>query len=171
MALRHISLIATVSHTGAHRAMRSFPAFGSGQKTFGHPAILPILPRNSRGNFSSFWLSQRRWRRDRSSRQKIVWFLDFRNEGTPYRGFGPHTHRKAPVEAQARFSEESHSNSRDWDYCSTAGLHGQARCNSRNLLSVAIDIPVVNCPSAKSFRKLKNSSRRRALTTRRNWQC
>ena len=35
--------------------------------------------------------------------------------------------------------------SRDWDYCSTAGLHGQARCNSQNLLSVAIDIPVVNC--------------------------
>ena len=29
------------------------------------------------------------------------------NEGTPYRCFGPHTHRKAPVEAQARFSEES----------------------------------------------------------------
>jgi len=104
-----------------------------------------MLPRNSRGNFGSFWLSQRRWRRDRSPCQKILWIVDFRNEGTPYRDFDPHTHRNAPVEAQARFSEESRSNLRDWDYCSTAGLHGQARCNSQNLLSVAIDIPVVNC--------------------------
>jgi len=34
-------------------------------------------------------------------------FVEFWNEGTPFRDFGPHTHRKAPVEAQARFSEES----------------------------------------------------------------
>ena len=129
--------------------MRSFPSFGSGQKTFGHPAMPPILPRNSRGNFGSFWLSQRRWRRDRSPRQKIPWIVDLRNEGTPYRDFGPHTHRKAPVEARALFSEESRSNLRDWDYCSTAGLHGQARCNSQNPLSVAIDIPVVNCLCGK----------------------
>ena len=33
--------------------------------------------------------------------------MEFWNEGTPFRCFGPHTHRKAPVEAQARFSEES----------------------------------------------------------------
>ena len=33
--------------------------------------------------------------------------MEFWNEGTPFRCFGPHTHWKAPVEAQARFSEES----------------------------------------------------------------
>ena len=34
---------------------------------------------------------------------------DIRNEGTPFRCFGPHTHEKALVAAQARFSEESRS--------------------------------------------------------------
>src|SRR5271169_207931 len=97
------------------------------------------------GNISSFRLSKRRWHRDRSSHQFLHWKVELWNEGTPFRCFGPHTHRKAPVEAQARFSEEScNKNLQDRDYCSTAGRYRQARCNSRNLFSVATTARTVN---------------------------
>ena len=123
------------SHTGARLATRSLSLIWARKHR-----VLPILPRM--GKFGSSWLSQRRWRRVRSPRpyqRMAIW-----NEGTPFRDFGPHTRRKAPAEARARFSEESCRKSQDWDYCSTAGHYRQARCNSRNLLSVAIALPVVN---------------------------
>jgi hypothetical protein len=73
--------------------------------------------------------------------------MEFRNEGTPFRGFGPHTHRKAPMEAQARFSEESCPLQQDRIKITAAqpAHYRQAKGNSRNLVfSVAIRLPAVN---------------------------
>src|ERR1039457_1028698 len=78
--------------------------------------------------------------------------MEFWNEGTPYRCFGPHTHRKAPVEAQARFSEESCDTlSQDLRLLHTAAHYRQAGYNSRNLISVATRLPPVNQIRSKKF--------------------
>src|SRR5450631_330220 len=82
--------------------------------------------------------------------------MEFWNEGTPYRCFGPHTHRKAPVEAQARFSEESCDTlSQDIRLLHTATHYRQAGYNSRNLISVATRLPPVN-----PFRRKKSLGHR-----------
>src|SRR5208283_1884534 len=50
-------------------------------------------------------LGLRRWHRGRSSKRRHA-TAEVQNEGTPFRCLGPHTHWKAPAEAQARFSED-----------------------------------------------------------------
>src|SRR5215813_13755844 len=71
--------------------------------------------------------------------------MAFRNEGTPFRDFGPHTQQKALLEARARFSEES--------WLNVSGLRllqhnphttGRLKENSRNHLTIAITLPSVN---------------------------
>jgi hypothetical protein len=89
--------------------------------------------------------------------------MEFRNEGTPFRGFGPHTHRKAPMEAQARFSEESRPSLRDRIKITAAqpAHYRQAKGNSRNLLSVAIRLPAVN----NAYRSLQTATHKEAVET------
>ena len=56
------------------------------------------------------------------------------NEGTPFRRLGLHTHRKAPAEAQTRFSEEILQRFyRIGSICSTATLQAGLKITRRTL--------------------------------------
>src|SRR5208283_2750435 len=83
------------------------------------------------GKIGSIWLSKRRWHRDRPPHPSLHEIVEFWDEGAPFRCFGPHTHRKAPVEARARFSEEScHSNYRIEFTAAQPDNTGRLGCNS-----------------------------------------
>ncbi len=94
--------------------------------------------------------------------------MEFWNEGTPFRCFGPHTHRKAPVEAQARFSEESCTLFRRIGITAAQPYYRQARCNSRNLFSVAMRLILVNHYRTKNAFLPSLRPRERRFTTHRS---
>jgi hypothetical protein len=82
------------------------------------------------------------------------------NEGVPFRCLGLHTHRNAPAEAQARFSEDPspqqlqkreslgtpdlQTDLQDESYSSTARHYRQARHNSQNPLNISTSSTGVN---------------------------
>lgn len=66
--------------------------------------MLPLTPTTTGGHWFPIRLGVRRWRRGRCANQLESWGEE--NEGTPFRCLGLHTHRKAPAEAQTRFSED-----------------------------------------------------------------
>jgi hypothetical protein len=89
-------------------------------------------------------LSKRRWRRSRSAKRPQG-RCENRNEGTPFRCFGLHTHWKAPTEAQTRFSEEILNNSTGLGSTQHSQTqHRQAKTDSRNLLTIATQAADVN---------------------------
>jgi len=88
------------------------------------------------------------------------------NEGTPFRRLGLHTHRKAPAEAQTRFSEDFHPGSSKTAAAgdpetrnitaSQAGANNriarhnnrQAKHNSQNLFNIPTRLRVRQHPDA-----------------------
>ena len=95
--------LAALGHSnGAPQAARTFVPFGAGQ-----PIAVHTSPRTPNAGEYRFpvRLGLRRWRRGRSSKRRHA-TAEVQNEGTPFRCLGPHTHWKAPAEAQARFSED-----------------------------------------------------------------
>lgn len=82
------------------------PLLGLGSISRGQQATLPMLPqRIARESWFPLRLGLRRWRRvvPQPARCRKA---EIKNEGAPFRCLGLHTHRKAPAEAQARFSED-----------------------------------------------------------------
>ncbi len=96
------------SHTSGpgRGAITSSPFLGLGSTSGGHRPLCPCFPsaKPEKVGFRSGWaydggavvVPQ-------SARCRNA---EINNEGAPFRCLGPHTHRKAPAEAQARFSED-----------------------------------------------------------------
>jgi len=79
----------------------------SGRAAIGLPgwAFRPYFPAKGNIGFRSGWAYD-------GGAVVVPWTgpktaMEIRNEGAPFRCLGLHTHGKAPMEAQARFSEES----------------------------------------------------------------
>src|ERR1017187_2174790 len=146
---RNLTLLRAANQAGT--TQRDFvPAFGSGQHSVGlRRPVCPYFPKTA-GEHSVRQIKQTTVAPWPFPIPVIHAGMECRNEGTPFRCFGPHTHRKAPVEAQARFSEESCDTfSQDIRLLHTATHYRQAGYNSRNLFSVATRFPVVNQIRAK----------------------
>ena len=130
----------------AHASRRdSVPALGLGRNALASLAHPPILPHNRRGAIGSIRLSKRRWHHGRSPRRSTH---TARSSGTRALRFVASAHiptgklqwKRRLVSAR---NPVTHLH-RMKIYCGTATHYGQARYNSRNLLSVATNSRPVN---------------------------